>query len=112
MRSYRPVYLRENTIVVYPGIPAGVHLTNPYLGTPILHLLYGTSTIVPPWVTWTPSREGPLELIGTVHRTRCPIVETHFCNPPTSGVFDDGCQMWLHARRYIPYFSISLFFAS
>ena len=39
MRPYRPVYPLEHTIVVYPGIPADVHMTYPYLVTPILQLL-------------------------------------------------------------------------
>ena len=39
VRPYRPVYPREYTIVVYPGIPADVHMTYPYLVTPILQLL-------------------------------------------------------------------------
>ena len=46
MRSYRPVYPRAYTVVVCPGIPVDVHMTHPYLATPILWLLYNIYILV------------------------------------------------------------------
>ena len=47
-RSHRPVCPWAHTKVVYPGIPADVHMTHTHLATPILLLIYNIHTSVSP----------------------------------------------------------------